>query len=567
MNRRKLAAIVGLAGLGLYRFRRPLIGRLLRLTPPRYPVAVERSLKVMMPDGAILLADHYMPQARGSFPTVLIRSPYARGLEKPLFGYQFVFLAQRFAERGYHVVVQGTRGRFDSEGEFDPFVNEPADGRATIEWIARQAWFNGNLGMWGPSYLGFVQWAVAASAPPALKALVPGIITSRGYALVYPDGAFALDTALRWIFLLDTMDQPAWQVIPRLIRQERILAPAFQHLPLVEADMATLGKPVPFYREWLSHPEPDDRFWQRIDHSAGMERITAPIHLIGGWYDMFLRDMLADYAALRAAGHAPYLTIGPWSHLASELAWEMLRQGIDWFDAHLKGDRSRLRKQPVRVFVMGADEWREMDDWPPPARETRYFLCGEGRLSTKGPASAPSADHYRYDPADATPVIGGALFNPQAGPRDNRPLEARPDVLCYTTPPLPADVEVIGPVRLELFVRSSQAHTDFVGRLCDVHPDGRSMNVCDGLFQVTPGKGERQPDGSLRIEIDMWATAHRFLQGHRIRLQVTSAAHPRWNRNLGTGEPIGASTNMVVAVQTIYHDDSHPSALVLPIAR
>jgi hypothetical protein len=566
MRKRTLVAVLGLVGLGAYRARRQLIARWLRLPPPQYDVAVERNLPVLMPDGVTLMATHYRPQAAGSFPTVLIRSPYGRGAEAGVWGRRLDLIATPFAERGYHVIIQGTRGRFDSGGHFDPLVNEATDGRATLEWTARQPWFNGALGMWGPSYLGYVQWAVAADAPAYLKALAPSFITSRGYALAYPADAFAMDLALRWIWSLDAMEQPLWKFILRALRQERDLAPAFQHVPLREAEALVVGRPVAFYRDWLSHPQPDDPYWERSDHSRHMAQVTVPLHLLGGWYDVFLRGMLADYAALRAAGHTPYLTIGPWTHIDAAAGWASLREGMIWLDVHLKGERSRLRPQPVQIYVMGANEWREMADWPPPARETRYFLHAYGRLSTTGPEADSPPGHYRYDPADPTPAVGGPLLSRQAGPKDNRALEGRPDVLCYTTPSLVTDVEVIGPVRLELYVRSSLAHTDFFGRLCDVHPDGRSINICDGLFRIEPGKGERQPDGSLRIEIDLWATAQRFLRGHRIRLQVSSGAHPRWNRNLGTGESVGAGTRMAIAEQTIYHDSEHPSALVLPVA-
>jgi putative CocE/NonD family hydrolase len=217
--------------------------------------------------------------------------------------------------------------------------------------------------------------------------------------------------------------------------------------------------------------------------------------------------------------------------------------------------------------VGGADEWREMDDFPLTALQTRYYLHAENRLAQDPPESASAPDSYRYDPADPTPALGGALLAFKgAGPQDNRPLEARSDVLSYTTVPLAQGVEVIGPVRFELFARSSLPHTDFLGRLCDVAPDGRSVNVCDGLFRVEPGRGEVQPDGQcLRIEIDMWATAHRFRRGHRLRLQVASGAHPRWSRNLGTGEPPATGFRMAVAEQTVYHDDTRPSALVLQV--
>lgn len=216
----------------------------------------------------------------------------------------------------------------------------------------------------------------------------------------------------------------------------------------------------------------------------------------------------------------------------------------------------------------GANEWRNFDAWPPPAKEERYHLHPGGLLSPEPPPANAPPDRYRYDPADPTPAVGGPLFSNFASKRgavDNRKLESRPDVLLYTTPPLESGLEMIGPVHLELYARSSLEHADFFGRLCDVHPNGKSVNVCDGLFRLEPGKGEPQLDGSFRIEIDMWATAYRFRRGHRVRLQVSSGAHPRWNRNLGAGEPTATATTMRVAEQTVYHDREHPSAVVLPV--
>lgn len=564
--RQALAVMLGLGALGwgAYRFRRQFISRWLGLPPAHYAVGVERNLRIPLPDGVTLVADHYFPKTHEAFPTILIRTPYHRRVGSALF-----WIAPRFAERGYHVVVQDVRGRFASGGTFEPFVNEATDGCATLGWIARQPWFNGVLGMWGQSYLGYVQWAVAAEAPPQLKAIVPVITASQFIRLIRPQGAFALDTMLRWVFLLDASDVPRKrslrQAVLRFLRQEGILGPALRHVPMLEADTIATGAPVSFYRDWLAHPLSDTSYWQAMDHSDRMDRVSAAPHLIAGWYDIFLHDQLADYAALRAAGHTPYLTIGPWFHLDTSGLREMLRDSLAWLDAHLKGDRTRLRAQPVRIFVMGAQEWREMEYWPPPARETRYFLQPGGELATTTPAAHAPPTCYRYNPADPTPAVGGPLMNRWGGPRDNRALEARSDVRCFTTSPLTADLEVIGPVRLELFARSNLAHTDFFGRLCDVHPDGRSINICDGLFRVAPGAGDAQPDGSLRIVIDLWATAHRFRRGHRLRLQVSSGAHPRWSRNFGTSEPIGSATGMVVAEPAIYHDVRHPSALVLPV--
>ncbi|MBI3977442.1 MAG: CocE/NonD family hydrolase [Chloroflexi bacterium] len=569
MSRLRLAlGILGLAGLGLYRSRRYLIGRWLGLPAPRYRVGVERDVPVPMPDGAVLLADHYAPSANGSFPTILVRTPYGRtGPSRPVND----FFYPCFAERGYHVVLQETRGPFVGKGSVEPFVHEAADGRATVDWLAARPWFNGILGMWGPSYLGYVQWAVAGEAPPSLRALVPVVGSSQLHSVFHPDGSFALLTTLRWLHsvsLIASMHRmSAAAMIWQVLCQERILARALQHLPVGEADTLIAGEPVPFYRTLVTQRRPDDPFWAAADHSRAVGRVALPAHLIGGWYDLFLRELLADYAALQAAGQLPFLTIGPWAHSQSnvQLLQVAVGEGLAWFDAHLKGEAARLRRHPVRLYVMGADEWREIDHWPPPARPTRYSLHRAGHLSTAAAEADAPPDRYRYDPADPTPTVGGTFLLTGAGPKDNRVLEARRDVLCYTTPPLAAPVEVVGPVRLALYVRSSLAHTDFAGRLCDVHPDGRSINLCDGLFRVEPGRGEPQPDGSLRIEIDLWATANRFQPGHRIRLQVASGSHPRWSRNLGTGEPLATGTTMVAAEQTVYHDATHPSALVLPV--
>jgi putative CocE/NonD family hydrolase len=570
VRKRAIVAILGLGlvGWGLYRIRRQILARLLRLPPARNDVVVARGVRVPMPDGVALVADHYRPRAQGSFPTILIRSPYGRGDEAGPMGWGLVLIVERFAERGYHLLIQDVRGRFDSEGQFETLTYEAADGLATIEWIARQPWSDGAVGMWGPSYLGYCQWAVATAAPASLKAVMPIISFSSGHSASFLDGAPALDTALRALAIFEytgNRERPAAQARRLLQEQEQILQRAFRHLPLMEADAIVAGKPVRFYRQGLAHPRPGDPVWQAVDQHARLAQVEVPAHLVGGWYDLFLRDVLADYAALKAAGRAPYLTIGPWYHL--DLRWvpETIREGLAWFDCHLKGERRRLRERPVRIYVLGADEWRQMDDWPPPAVQTRYFLHARHRLSVNTPASSSPPDRYCYDPADPTPVLGGPLLLPPAGPLDNRPLEARPDVLCYTTAPLARGIEVIGPVRLELYVRSNREHTDFHGRLCDVYPDGRSINVCDGLFRLEPGKGQSRPDSTLRLEVDMWATAYRFRRGHCLRLQVSSGAHPRWARNLGTSEAAGSGTGMAAAEQMILHDEAHPSALVLPV--
>lgn len=554
----------------LYKTHRRLIAWWFDLPPPQYRVTVERNVPVPMPDGVILLADHYQPKKAGMYPTILIRSPYGRGLEVGPLALNFIFYTSCFAERGYHVIIQGVRGLFGSEGEFEAFVNEAADGQATVDWIVEQPWFNGVLGLWGPSYLGYAQWAIAVQGSPYLKAIVPSVTFSQPLSALYADNALALDMVVREMAVFGMAEQWRrgfwfWLFQINPISQAHKISTAFQHLPLIEIDKIIKGKPDPIYRQTITDFNPDNAYWRAIDYSTDLAQIKIPTHLISGWYDPFLRELLNDYVTLKTSGNTPYLTIGPWTHLHIGRVKESLRSGIIWFHSHLTEDEGLLRKKPVRVYIMGANKWRELDSWPPPSRQLTYFLHCQGQLSTQQPELHSTLDHYQYNPGDPTPAVGGALIAPPYGPKDNRTLEARTDVLCYTTAPLSHEIEVIGTVRLELYIYSNLAHTDFFGRLCDVHPNGRSINICDGLFRITPGKGEEQNDGSLRIKIDLWSTAYLFRLGHRLRLQVSSGAHPRWNRNLGTNEPMEIGTKMVVAEQVIYHDKAHPSALILPV--
>ncbi|HEX6819567.1 MAG TPA: CocE/NonD family hydrolase [Ktedonobacterales bacterium] len=558
---------------------RRLAARALQLPPPRFMVGVERDIPVRMPDGATLMTDRYWPKTAGPYPTVLIRTPYGRGLEVPGFGgLGMMMAAGAFAARGFAVVVQTVRGRFDSDGVFEPRADEPADGRATMRWIAEQPWFGGALGMWGQSYLGFVQWAVAGDAPDDLKAIVPAF-TSAAPAPVYdPDRPFALRSTLEWIHVLQGAsgpDLPRWRAVLANSRQvsakalNRALAPAVDHLPFAQADARLVGKPVPFYRELLAERTDGDGYWQARDFTSGLTRVRAAVSLMGGWYDLFLRDVLRDYETLRAAGKEVDLTLGPWTHTDPRALLATLREGIRWFAIHLHDDATMRRRLPVRLFLMGANEWREYASWPPQARERSYYLHANGKLTLGAPRGAEPEDSYTYNPAMPTPAVAGPVLMPPSGAADNRQLEARGDVLLYTSAPLPADLDVIGPVRAVLFVRSSAPTTDFFARLVDVYPDGRSINICDDLVRVGSGAGsgvgQQQPDGTLRLEMDLWATAQRFKRGHRVRLVVASAQHPRWARNLNTGEPAATSTRMQIARQTIYHDAAHPSALILPV--
>ncbi|HEX3607973.1 MAG TPA: CocE/NonD family hydrolase [Candidatus Dormibacteraeota bacterium] len=535
-----------------------LVARLADLPPARtHRIAVDRGLRVPMPDGAALLADRLYPRDAATRHIVLIRTPYGRGR-------YLTPVTRAIAERGYQVVVQSTRGTFGSGGVFDPFRDEAADGMATLAWLAEQPWFGGSVAMTGASYLGFVQWAVAASAPPWLRALAMQVTASEFQSLIHPGGSFSLDSVLSWAHTVHHQEGTLPQVLRSLLRQRGELATVFAMAgPLAALDQAAVGRRVNFFHDWLEHADPDDPYWAAIDNSRRLAEVTVPVNMVGGWYDLFLPRQLADYTALRAAGHRPHLTVGPWSHASPGVGGAALRESLEWFDAHLRGLTDRLRPEPVRILVMGANEWRDLPDWPPPSTPVRWHLHPGGGLDRRPPEES-SPDAYTYDPSDPTPSVGGIVLGPHAGPKDNRAVEARPDVLVYTSPVLDRDVEIIGAVSAELHVRSDSAHTDVFVRLCDVEPKGRSINICDGLVRLRPGRVSTDADGVARVVVEIWPTAHRFLRGHRIRLQVSGGAHPRFARNLGDGEPLGTSATCTVSRQELYHDPAHPSAVVLP---
>jgi hypothetical protein len=537
-----------------------LIAWLFKLPPAETrDVVVERDLQVPMPDGVVLLADRHCPRGSDKLPTILIRSPYGRA------GVMAPFLVAPFAERGFQVLIQSCRGTFGSGGGFDPFRNERSDGLATLSWLKEQPWFSGNLATFGPSYLGFVQWAVATDAGPELKAMAIPVSASEFRSSVYAGESFWLDTALTWISLVSQQEQSLAAVLRARVRAARAVRSILKQLPLHGVDETVVGKPVEFFRNWLEHNEPDDDWWKPVDFSASVAGVTVPVHLIGGWYDVFVRQIVADYARLRQAGRNPYLTMGPWTHTSQGLTPALLRESIAWFRAHLLGDRSSLRDAPVRVFVMGAGEWMDFPEWPPPGIQSqRWHLHPGATLSTESPVES-DPDRFRYDPADPTPSAGGASLSNNSGPKDNRALEARSDVLVYTSRPLERDLDVIGPVKAELYVKSSLDHTDFFVRLCDVEPSGKSINLCDGLLRLTPGRSPPDAGGFRKVVMDLSPTAARFKRGHRIRVQVSSGAHPLFARNPGSGEPLATATTLVAADQSVYHDPAHPAAIVLPV--
>ena len=515
--------------------------------PPRLNrVTKTRNIAVAMDDGVVLSTDHYAPRSPGPHPTILMRLPYGRRGFGPI--------AEAYAERGFHVVLQACRGTEKSGGAFDPLTNERADGLATLAWIEQQPWYDGRIGLTGPSYLGYAQWAIS-DALPATAAMATKVTTADFRSVVFPGGAFHLGLWLSWLQVIEGLRNRPLATAARMFSGdiERRTAAAAMTLPLIEADRQAVGRKVPFWRHWFEHSVANDAFWAALNHRPRLGPRTPPVHFISGWYDFMLDELLADYQRLVDFGHTPYLTIGTWSHIAEELQRDNLRETIIWMRAHLDGDRTGLREKPVRIHVSGRDQWLEFDHYPPPGARFVLWHVGPGGALTPEPPAAPTADRYRYDPADPTPNLGGATFAfTGAGAVDNALREVRDDVLCYTGAPLEADLTIVGQVRVHLRATAAVPDVDFFLRLCDVGPDGVSINICDKLVRVTPDT-PRHGEG-WRLSFHLHATAHTFRAGHRLRLQVSSGAHPRYARNLGTSEPVGTATTMVVNEVTIIHD-------------
>ena len=529
--------------------------RAMRLpTAQTHSVLVERDLRVPMTDGVVLLADRYAPAEGDNAPLVLVRCPYGRR------GPWGMMAGRLFAERGFQSVVQSCRGTFGSGGELDPLgVTEQSDGLATVEWLRRQAWYPGSFGTWGPSYLGVTQWALAAAGLADHKAMAVQVSSTRPRELIQVGGSFALETMLEWI------DQVAHQERPgAMFRQPlrtRALHKLSGHLPLGDLDRLTTGAERSYWQAWLAD---DEDFWARHNFAAGPELVTASVDMIGGWYDIFLPAQLRDYSALRAAGNQPRLTIGPWRHADNDAAARWVQQGLDFLRAHLDGSAEEPASGRVRVFVTGADQWRDLTDWPPQSRAQAWYLQPGERLSGEPPVDS-EPDAFTYDPANPTPNLAGPVGNQGAARVDNRILEARADVLTYTGTALAADLEVIGVPSVELHVASDREHTDVFARLCEVEPTGRSINICDGLLRLRPGVPPAAADGTRRVAFELWPVAHRFSARNRLRLQVSSGAHPRYARNTGTGESPVTATRLLSARQRVYHDADHLSAVILPV--
>jgi putative CocE/NonD family hydrolase len=559
-----------------------------------YPVRIDHGVRAKMRDGVQLVADVYRPDADGRFPVLLQRTPYDRrgGADQ----------AEDLARAGYVVVLQDTRGRFESEGEFYPFRNEGADGFDSVAWVAALPYSNGHVGMFGGSYVGATQMLAAAAKPPQLEAIFPFVTASEYYeGWTYQGGALMRWFASSWAsgLTVDTLRRKAAQKLrpAEWVRKEPIEAYTLFEAP-------TPAEVAPYFEDWVTH-ESDDEYWKSIrvsDHYGEMK--VKALHA-GGWHDIFSTGSIRNYLGLHEKAPTPEaragqrLLMGPWAHAATspegkvgdvvfgkEAVLDMTAAVRDWFDYALRGvPNDFATKPPVRVFVMGENAWRHETEFPPArAVETRYLLASasagkgelpsrrDGLLTTKRGGGSPSTT-FEYDPADPVPTLGGRLCcgGPLLpGPADQHSNEARPDVLVFSTPPLTRDVEVTGFVALELFASTSAVDTDFTAMLVDVEPSGYARYLADGIvrarYRKSTAVAEAVVPGQIYpYRVELGATSNLFKAGHRIRLYVSSSNFPRYDRNDDTGEASATATRMVKATQTVFHDKVRPSALVLPI--
>jgi putative CocE/NonD family hydrolase len=541
---------------------------------------IDFNVRVPMRDGVELSADVYHPEAEGRYPVILLRTPYIKANERQIEG------GKAWAERGYVLIAMDVRGRGDSGGEFVPYRNDGIDGHDAVEWAAAQPWSNGNVGTTGGSYPGLIQWLTALTQPPHLKAMCVMVSPSDPF-VEFPNGiAKPMDVCWFHMTSARTMHPTAGVDWMRV----------YEHLPLRTMDEAA-GQVIPNWREEMDH-EGMDGWWRAICYQDKLDRVTVPVLHISGWYDdeqigtpLNFRGMV-DRGGSAEARANQRLLMGPWGHginttaklgdvdFGPDALIDMRATQQRFFDRWLKGEENGLEEEaPVRIFVMGENVWRDEREWPLARTEfTSYYLhsggsansrFGDGRLSTEEPGQEPP-DRYTYDPARPVPFLTEPVSNQIGGPDDYAAVQRRDDVLVYATEPLDADLELTGPIRLELYAASSAPDTDFMAMLLDLHPSGFAQRLTDSMVRARFRHGFDRKDllepGKVECyAIDLWNTAQLFTAGHRIGVQITSSAFPKFDRNLNTGDSLADGTEMQQAEQTIYHDADHPSRVILPV--
>lgn len=544
------------------------------------------ALQIPLRDGVEIVGDIFLPDlpAANGYPTLLVRTPYGRQSA------HLIEQAEQFASRGYAVLNVDVRGRGDSDGVFVPYRNEGQDGYDAIEWAACQAWSNGRVGTIGGSYLGKVQWLAALEQPPHLCAMVP-IVTPSDPFVEWPTGT-PIPSHLCWLFLtsgraVQNIDAVDWNSI-------------YRHLPLSTMD-EVLGRDIPMWREEWAHTGLDN-WWMEAAYQHRMSEIALPVLHISGWYDdeqvgtplNFSR--MSTQALSEQTRSAQRLIMGPWGHrvnlsqtlgevdFGETAVIDLVEEEARFFDRWLKEESpSDLDDKPVKIFVMGDNRWREEQAWPLERAEMKPWYLhsqgganganGDGVLSPIAPGSESfPTDTYIYRPDDPVPFLTEPTSSQIGGPDDYQFVHERRDLLVYTSGPRTEKLEVTGPVHVRLFASTNVRDTDFMAQLHDVRPDGYVQRICDGMVRCRFRFGLDQQhfvDESevMELTIDCWNTSHVFLPGHRLRVHVTSSAFPKYDRNQNDGEPLGTTTKLISATQTIYHSTEYPSHILLPVIR
>jgi putative CocE/NonD family hydrolase len=549
-------------------------------------VIQEHKLMISMRDGVRLATNIFRPDSPRRYTAVLLRTPYGR--------HEMQSAAETLARQGFVGVWQDVRGRFDSEGEWHPFVNESKDGYDTIEWIVAQPWSNGDVVMFGGSYVGMAQWLAAKEHNPHLKGLITIVTPGDFYEdFFFEGGAFLQSAAAMWATFvdgrginIDVMSGSAWPGV-------------FTHVPVIDS-LQQLNRNPQYFRDWINHPR-CDAFWRRLSWDSEFEKFDFPVLHIGGWYDIFQNGTIENFHRMTArakesARSKQHLLVGPWAHQGQESSkvgevdfGEQARLSLaivlTFLDKYFRdGSASAANLPAVRVFTMGENRWNNYDSWPPSGTTfVDYYFHSEGRantaegnglLTTRKAAGSEAPDKYTYDPANPVPTRGGGnCCWPEVvawGPFDQREVEKRSDVLVYTTDPLAKDLRVNGPVQIKLWAASTATDTDFTGKLVDVDPKGLPLNLTDGIQRAAYRKScesfqPLKPGTPAEITIDLWNTSHVFKKGHRIRVEISSSNFPRYSRNLNTGRQPETGSEMKKAQQTIFHDRRRPSRIVLPM--
>jgi len=522
-----------------------------------------------MRDGIKLGASVYRPDVDGTFPC-LLELRYFRAPFQDHWG-------EYYAARGYVVALVDSRGRGDSEGKWEFYVNEPKDGFDTQEWLGTQPWSNGRIGMLGISYNGFTQLMPAPLGSKYVKALFPLECQQTNFGCLYNDGVLQLNIIYEGGLFTRGKLETARYFSPS--------DPHYRQLPIL--DTVDKYPDVQYVKDWIRHSQYDE-YWKSYGVKEKYGRIKVPAYFMTGWYDNLLHESFRNFDGFRRQGgsrearEGTKILVGPWAHGGSVGYSELDRLQLHWYDYWLKDMPNGIDKEsPIKIYVMGAEVWRTENEWPlARSKYEKYYLQsggranslkGDGMLNAVAPPDDSTPDQFTYDPDNPVPTTGGQITTTLAsGPRDRRRTQERDDVLVYTTEPLKEDVEVTGPVELRLEAASSVVDTDFTATLSDVRGDGQALQICEGIVGVKYRDSLEhprpiEPNKIYAYKISLWETSMVFKAGHRIRLEVSSSNFPRYARNQNTGLPLGTSAKMVSANQTIYHDREHPSYLILPV--